>query len=397
MEKFSEEFLTEVLRFYKEIGLNKPDFLRANNILGMYEILGIRPEYDEFGNRRLTPYEILGVPPIIVNGREVPIVFAIKNKTKKVKRIGTIDGPIVDFVYKNKKVKEKDSLLEQLKKKYKEALLAGDEELAAQFLQMIDELTGGRSVEFLHSFYDYTQFYRRMKKQLLIDLFNHFFLMFLMQNSITVKEGIIKKGKVFKAFKDENEQQKQEEISDFQMGQKLLGGKGSPKISKISISRGDEGPSMPKTRPAPTAQRPEPKPVPKPEPVRPKEEPEEKPERSEKYRNGYLNRRRRFGRFRKYEPFEDALEQTILTPPPIIPEPILEDAFETFKNVADELIMQELGEQFNPEKFAELNKLGKEETGLQNNKVEELNVQAGEDNQNEEIKEKVEELQREQS
>ena len=392
MEKFSEEFLTEVLRFYKEIGLTKPDFLRANNILGMYEILGIKPEFDEFGNRKLTPYEILGVPPIIVNGKEVPIVFAIKNKTKKVKRIGNFDGPVVEFVYKNKKVKEQDSLLEQLKKKYKEALIAGDDDLAAQFLQMIDELTGGRSIDFLHSFYDYTQFYRRMKKQLLIDLFNHFFLMFLLQNSVNIKEGIIKKGKVFKAFKDENQQQKQEEIADFQMGQRLLGGKGGPKIAKIAVSRGDEEPVMPKTRPAPTAQAPEQKP--KPEPIR--QEPEEKSDRREKYRNGYLNRRRRYGRFRKYEPFEESFEPTIFTPPqPIFEEPtVFEEALNGVKTVAQELA-SEFDNVFDPRNFE--NKAEPGEFERFKNAANEVIQNAEQNKAPEENKEKVEELQREQS
>ena len=328
MENFSEEFLTEVLKFYKSIGLNKSDFFKADNILGMYQILGIKPEFDEFGNRRLTPYEILGVPPIIVNGREIPIVFAIKNKSKKIKRIGTTDGPVVDFVYKNKKVQEKDSLLEQLKKQYIQALLAGDEDLAAQFLQMIDEITGGRSVEVLHSFYDYTKFYRRMKKQLLIDLFNHFFLMYLLQNSVNIKNGIIKKGKVYKAFRDENEQERQEEIPDFQMGQRLLGGKGGPRISKISVSRGDM--DMPPAKPRPRESFEASKPVVNKPPV-------EKEEREENFgRKSSLNKRRRFGRFRKFEPFEDSFEQTAFAPPP--PTPMI-DAFEdAFQNVVEDQI-----------------------------------------------------------
>lgn len=323
MENFSEQVLTEILKFYKEIGLKKSDFFKADDILGMYQILGIKPEYDEFGNRRLTPYEILGVPPIIVNGREIPIVFAIKNRSKKVKRIGTVDGPVVDFVYKNKKVQEKDSLLEQMKKQYIQALLAGDEDLAAQFLQMIDELTGGRSVEVLHSFYDYTKFYRRMKKQLLIDLFNHFFLMYMLQNSVNIKEGIIKKGKVYKAFRDENEQERQEEISDFQMGQRLLGGKGGPKISKISVSRGDMDMPAPKPRPRESFETP--KPVINKPPV-------EKEEREEEFgRKSVLNKKRRFGRLRKFDPFEDSFEQS-----PVAPSPIFQDFQEAIQDVLED-------------------------------------------------------------
>ena len=320
MDNFSEEVLTEVLKFYKAIGLKKSDFLKADNILGMYQILGIKPEFDENGNRRLTPYEILGVPPIIVNGKEIPIVFAIKNKSKKVKRIGKTEGPVVDFVYKNKKVQEKDSLLEQLKKQYIQALLAGDEELAAQFLQMIDELTGGRSVEVLHSFYDYTKFYRRMKKQLLIDLFNHFFLMYMLQNSLNIKNGVIKKGKVYKAFRDEYNRERQEEVSDFQMGQKLLGGKGGPKISKISVSRGDMD--------APVS-RPRREPIEPSKPVPPPVEKEDREREEDARRKSMLNRRRRLGRFRKFDPFVESLEPVVFTPPPIFP---------TFEEVVEEKI-----------------------------------------------------------
>lgn len=320
MDNFSEEVLTEVLKFYKAIGLKKSDFLKADNILGMYQILGIKPEFDENGNRRLTPYEILGVPPIIVNGKEVPIVFAIKNKSKKVKRIGKTEGPIVDFVYKNKKVQEKDSLLEQLKKQYIQALLAGDEELAAQFLQMIDELTGGRSVEVLHSFYDYTKFYRRMKKQLLIDLFNHFFLLYMLQNSVNIKNGVIKKGKVYKAFRDEYNRERQEEIADFQMGQKLLGGKGGPKISKIAVSRGDMD------APAPRPRR---EPIEPSKPVPPPVEKEDREREEDARRKSMLNRRRRFGRFRKFEPFEESFDPVVFTPQPI---------FQTFEEAVEEKI-----------------------------------------------------------
>ena len=338
MGNFSEEILTEILKFYKTIGLNKSDFFKADNILGLYQILGIKPEFDENGNRRLTPYEILGVPPIIVNGKEVPIVFAIKNKSKKVKRIGKVEGPVVDFVYKNKKVQEKDSLLEQLKKQYIQALLAGDEDLAAQFLQMIDDLTGGRSVEVLHSFYDYTKFYRRMKKQLMIDLFNHFFLMFLLQNSVNIKEGVIKKGKVYKAFRDEHDLEKQEEIQDFQMGQKFLGGKGGPKISKISVSRGDD---MPEPRPRPRDSFETPK------PVKPPVEKEEREEES--MRKSVLNKKRRFGRVRKFEPFEDSFEQTPFAPPPIFP--VYENVIEDVVSDGISQINEVLGNTFDPTMF----------------------------------------------
>ncbi len=315
MEEFSEELWGNILRFYRAIGLKEDDFFKSNNILSLYEILGIFPEFDENGRRILTPYEILGIPPIIIKGKEVPIVFAIKNKTKKIRRIGTIDDSLYKFIYKPKRVKEQDTLLEELKKKYKQALIQDNDELAQQLLMLIDEVTGGRSVDFLLSFYDYTKFYRRMKKQLLIDLFNHFFLLFMMQNRLNMTEGVIKDGKVYKSFVDEDNKQKQEEVSGFSIAKQFLGGKGGPKVSKIKVKRGDdalitEKPKQKNTETVASSQKPSDAQKP------PKQEIPERYQR--KGRNGYLGKRRRFGRYRKYQPDEMEFEP-IIEVPPIIP------------------------------------------------------------------------------
>ena len=207
MSDFSKEQLVKALEFYKMLGLTKNKILEGGEVLDLYRVLGAKPEFDENGKRHLTPYEILGVPPQIVNGEEVPIVFAIKNKTAK---IGKYAGEQTNFVYKEGKVKDKDSLLETLKQQYKQAVLMGNDAEAEKFLDLIDSVTGGGAEEFLDSFYDYTKFYRRMKKQLLIDIFAHFFIMFMRTHSLLIKKGIIKKGKIYKAYR-ENEIEKEED------------------------------------------------------------------------------------------------------------------------------------------------------------------------------------------
>jgi len=325
MEEFSEEQISKMLKFYQDIGLSTNDFLKVDNVLDIYRILGIVPEFDENGNRKLTPYEILGVPPIIVNGREIPIVFAIKNKTKRTKKIGKIDGEIVSFVYKNKRVRDKDSVLEELKKQYIQALIAGDEELAEQFLKLIDEYTGGRSVDVLISFYDYTKFYRRMKKQLMIDLFNHFFLMFMMQTNLAMKEGVFEQGKLYKAYRDDDRIKRMEEI-DFKVSKDLLGKKGGPRLSKIRVSRGDEEISRTKVVAKPSKE-----PVSQTKPL--DSEKKEMPKRQErKGLFGFLNRRSKNSRFRKYD--YDPLEQIVDGAEQVV-EQIVEGVVETAQQVVE--------------------------------------------------------------
>lgn len=325
MEEFSEEQISKMLKFYQDIGLSTNDFLKVDNVLDIYRILGIVPEFDENGNRKLTPYEILGVPPIIVNGREIPIVFAIKNKTKRTKKIGKTDGDLVSFVYKNKKVKDKDSVLEQLKKQYIQALIAGDEELAEQFLKLIDEYTGGRSVDVLISFYDYTKFYRRMKKQLMIDLFNHFFLMFMMQTNLAMKEGVFEQGKLYKAYRDDDRIKRMEEV-DFKVSKDLLGKKGGPRLSKIRVSRGDEEISRTKVDTKPSKE-----PVSQIKPL--DSEQNEMPKRQErKGLFGFLNKRSKNSRFRKYD--YDPLEQIVDGAEQVV-EQIVEGVVETAQQVVE--------------------------------------------------------------
>ena len=176
MVKFTKE---QLLKLYKIMGLKDPKFFNEKEIVNLYKLLKIEPQKNEDGTRVLTPYEILGVLPVFKNGKERPIVFAIKHRALK---IGKYEGQITKFIYAKSKVKEEKNILQTLKEKYRAAIFAGNLDEADSCLKMIDELTGGRSSEFKDSFYDYSVYYKRMKKQLLLDLFSHFFLMYVQKS-----------------------------------------------------------------------------------------------------------------------------------------------------------------------------------------------------------------------
>lgn len=196
MRKFTNE---QILKLYKIMGLKEPKFFNEKEIINLYKLLKIEPKKNLDGSRVLTPYEILGVLPVFENGEEKPIVFSIKHRAEK---IGKYEGKITKFVYEKSKIKEEKTAIQTLKEKYKSAVFAGNYEEAETCLEMIDELTGGRADEFIDSFYDYSKFYKRMKKQLLIDLFAHFFLLYLQKKSSIIKSGIILKNKVYKPYRE---------------------------------------------------------------------------------------------------------------------------------------------------------------------------------------------------
>lgn len=194
MVNFTNE---QIIEIFKMMGLNSPVFLDGKNIVNLYKLLNIVPQKNEDGSRILTPYEHLGVLPVFKDGKEVPIVFAIKNKVSK---IGKYEGEVTKFIYKTSKVKEQQSTIDKWKEKYRAAVLAGDESQAESCLSMIDSLTGGKASDYVDSFYNYAKFYKKMKKQLLLDLFAHFFLMYIQQRSSLIKSGVIMKDKIYKPY-----------------------------------------------------------------------------------------------------------------------------------------------------------------------------------------------------
>ena len=196
MENFTASGL---IQLYKKMGLRDPKFYNGKNVVNLFKVLKIEPEFDEKGKRILTPYEILGVLPKFEDNAEKPIVFAIKNKTSK---IGKYEGTLTSFVYKKQRIKEEKSVLQTLKERYRAAIFAGNDEEAESCLQSMEALSGGAAREFKDSFYDYSKYYKRMRKQLLLDLFAHFFLLFVQTRSSLIKNGIIKKNKIYRAYRD---------------------------------------------------------------------------------------------------------------------------------------------------------------------------------------------------
>ena len=222
MGKFTSEKIAE---FYKRVGLSNAEFFDGKKTVNLFKILKINPQTDEDGNRLKTPYEMIGVFPKFVNGVEVPIVFAIKNR---VLGIGKYEGEIKDFVYKNQKVKEEKSIIQTLKERYRAAIYAGDEETAESCLEMISNLSSEEASEFKDTFYNYTKYYKRMKKQLLIDLFAHFFLEYIQERSSIVKNGVIKKDKLYKAYKDKKQNYNQDVTFDSELDIISVSGQPNP-------------------------------------------------------------------------------------------------------------------------------------------------------------------------
>ena len=196
MDKLTNNHIVEL---YKKMGLKDPKFFNGVNAVNLFKILDVEPQIKEDGTRLLTPYEVLGVLPKFENGEEKPIVFAIKNR---IKRIGKYEGQIVDFVYKKSKIKEEKSVMQTLKERYRAAVFAGNEDEAESCLKMMESLSSSEAREFKDSFYDYSKFYKRMKKQLLLDLFAHFFLIYVQTRSSIIKSGIIKKNNLYKAYRE---------------------------------------------------------------------------------------------------------------------------------------------------------------------------------------------------
>ena len=240
MVKFTSEKIAE---FYKRVGLSKAEFFVGKKPVNLFKILKADPETDENGDRVKTPYEMLGVFPKFVDGVEVPIVFAIKNR---VLGIGKYEGEIKDFVYISQKVKEEKTIIQTLKEKYRAAIFAGDEETADSCLDMISNLSAEEAREFKDSFYDYTKYYKRMKRQLLIDLFAHFFLQLVQERASVVKKGIVKKDKLYKAYKTKMQNYNQDVTFDSELDIISVSGQVDPvnfamqNIKKVVVENKEE-------------------------------------------------------------------------------------------------------------------------------------------------------------
>lgn len=195
----NENVSLEIENFYDSIGLGSGQLKAKGDSFNIFKVLGFEPKFDENGERVLTPYEILGVLPQFSGGKEKPIVFAIKNRVRK---IGRYEGEQLNFVYKPGRIKAEKTILSTLKTNYKRAVFQGNQDQADSILESIEALTGKSASEVMDSFYDYSRYYRKMKKQLLIDMFAHFFLMYLRASVKSVRKGIVYKNRSLKPFKE---------------------------------------------------------------------------------------------------------------------------------------------------------------------------------------------------
>ena len=172
MEILSNEEIIDIINFYEKCGITEETYLSKDGALDLFTLLKIEPQFDEDGNRVLTPYEELEMIPKFEGGEEVPLVFAIKNRVKKVAH-----GVSGEFVYGGAKKSDSMEILHKFKQDYFNAIAAGDYSEAQRTFDFVNKLTGGKAEEIIGINYKNEIFYAKMKRQLLLDLFANFFLL----------------------------------------------------------------------------------------------------------------------------------------------------------------------------------------------------------------------------
>lgn len=231
MENLTNEQIVDIINFYKMCGISEDMYLSRKGVLDLFSLIGISPEFDEQGNRIPTVYEQLEIAPMFRDGKEVPIVFAIKHKISKVHKSKPEDKISTDkFTFNGSKEQVSDKvILNKLKQDYFSAIANGNLNEATRIYDIIDKITGGKADYFIGVQYNCVKFYKKMQKQLLIDMFANFVILMILNKKYSVKEGIIKFNKLYKAFV-----QKQLESGNFGLisneSMKI------PEINKITIS-----------------------------------------------------------------------------------------------------------------------------------------------------------------
>ena len=215
MEDITNENIEVFADFYKQLGVDPERFFNGQNIINIFDFLNICPNVDSEGNRQLTPYEILGVLPNIKEGEEKPIIFFIKNKFRGLKL--TSLNHKLDLYFSKETNKHEESLIDFAVKNYKTAIIQNNLAEAERQFEILDKMTGGKAKHYIGEFYDYTKFYKQMKKQLLIDIFSHFFITYLMKKKSIIKAGLIVKNKKFRAYNSYKMQMKQPEIKSIKI------------------------------------------------------------------------------------------------------------------------------------------------------------------------------------
>ena len=199
MENLTNEQIVDIINFYKSCGISEDMYLSRNGVLDLFTLLGISPEYDESGKRLPTVYEQLSIPPTFRDGKEVPIVFAIKHNVSKINKDPKIDNKTFIYVAGKEPEEDKD-ILNKLKADYLSAIASGDLAESARLYDMIDMMTGGKADEFIGVQFNAVKFYKKMQKQLLIDIFANFVILMILSQKGDLKDGVVKFDKLYKAF-----------------------------------------------------------------------------------------------------------------------------------------------------------------------------------------------------
>ena len=182
MENLTNEQIVDIINFYKMCGISEDMYLSRKGVLDLFSLIGISPEFDEQGNRIPTVYEQLEIAPMFREGREVPIVFAIKHKVSKVHKPKPEDKISTDkFTFNGSKEQVSDKvILNKLKQDYFSAIVNGNLNEATRIYDIIDKITGGKADYFIGVQYNCVKFYKKMQKQLLIDMFANFVILMIL-------------------------------------------------------------------------------------------------------------------------------------------------------------------------------------------------------------------------
>lgn len=232
MENLTNEQIIDIINFYKLCGISEDMYLSQDGVKDLFSLLGIVPEYDENGNRLPTVYEQLSIAPKFRDGKEVPIIFSIKHKASKINKTPKIESGSFKYVEKTEKHNDK-AILNKLKQDYFSSVSNGNMIEATKIYDLIDMITGGKADFFIGVQYNCVKFYKKMQKQLLIDMFANFVILMVLSKKQMIKEGIIKFDKLYKSFVEH-------QIKNGNFG--YVGGKNAkaPQISSISVSISDD-------------------------------------------------------------------------------------------------------------------------------------------------------------
>ena len=204
MENLTNEQIVDMINFYKMCGISEDMYLSKKGVLDLFSLLGISPEYDEHGNRLPTVYEQLAMPPVFREGKEVPIVFAIKHKVEKIYKPKEDDKILNEkFMYSESNSVERINdkvILNKLKQDYLTAVANGNLSEATRIYDLIDLMTGGKADFFIGVQFNAVKFYKKMQKQLIIDMFANFVILLILTKQYSVKDGIVKFDKLYKSF-----------------------------------------------------------------------------------------------------------------------------------------------------------------------------------------------------